>query len=103
MAGKGGRLVQGHGSGLDTWYDTEVEDAFAKMEGSLQETENQHKPIMDLTVPSDRMEEPTREGVTMVVLGLRRGCVGDDTLDPSRVFWPFNVEDFILLTFSRLG
>jgi len=25
MAGKGGSLVQGHGSGLDTWYDTEVE------------------------------------------------------------------------------
>jgi len=40
-----------------------------------------------LSVPSDRMEEPTREGVRTVVLGLRRGRVGDDTLDASRVFW----------------
>lgn len=41
----------------------------------------------DLSVPSDRMGEPTREGVRAAVLRLRRGHAGDDTLDTSRVFW----------------
>lgn len=40
-----------------------------------------------LSVPSDRMGEPTREGVRTAVLRLRRGHAGDDTLDTSRVFW----------------
>ncbi len=40
-----------------------------------------------LSVPSDRMGEPTREGMRTAVLRLRRGHAGDDTLGTSRVFW----------------
>lgn len=39
------------------------------------------------SVPSDRMREPTREGMRTAVLRLGRGHAGHDTLDTSRVFW----------------
>lgn len=43
--------------------------------------------LFSVSVPSDRMGEPTREGVRTAVLRLRRGHAGDDTLDTSRVLW----------------
>lgn len=46
-----------------------------------------------LSVPFDRMGEPTREGVRTAVLRLRRGHAGDDTLDTSRVFWEKQMND----------
>lgn len=39
------------------------------------------------------MGEPTREGVRTVVLRLRRGHAGDDTLDTSRVLWGKQMND----------
>lgn len=40
-----------------------------------------------LSIPSDRIGEPTREGVRTAVLRLRGCHAGDDSLDSSRVFW----------------
>lgn len=55
--------------------------------GLKEHLQKRTSPFLFLSVPSDRMGEPTRQGVRTAVLRLRRGHAWDDTLDTSRVFW----------------
>lgn len=60
------------------------------IEGTL---EKRTTPFFFWSAPSDRIAEPTREGVRTAVLRLRRGHAGDDTFGTSWIFWVKKKKD----------